>query len=136
MPNLEQTLVYKWLNEVWNKGNIDIAESLMHENATRHGLGDIDSNLPGPEGFRTFYANFKKDFTNIDIQMEDAIKEDGIEAVRCTVHALHIPTNKEVNFSGICWAKCEHGKIKEAWNSFDFLKMYQQIGLLKLSESV
>lgn len=129
MPNPQETLIYKWLDEVWNKGNIDIAESLMHEDAIRHGLSEADSNDPGPNGFRTFYANFKKNFTNIDVQVDDAIKEDGIEAARCTVHALHIPTNKEVNFSGICWVKCEHGKIKEAWNSFDFLTMHEQTGL-------
>ena len=134
MPNLQQTLVYKWLDEVWNKGNIDIAESLMHDDAIRHGLDAIDAEEPGPNGFRTFYANFKKKFTNINIQMEDAIKEDGIEAVRCTVQALHIPTNRNVNFTGICWVKCEDGKIKEGWNSFDFLTMYQQMGF-KLTDS-
>ena len=134
MPNPHQTLVQKWLDEVWNKGNIEIAESLMHENAIRHGIAEKDANEPGPSGFRKFYETFKKDFTNIDMEMDEAIKVDGHEAVRCTVHALHVPSNKKVDFTGICWAKCDNGKISEAWNSFDFLTMYRQIGYKLVQE--
>jgi predicted ester cyclase len=29
----------------------------------------------------------------------------------------------------MCIARIENGKIAEAWNNFDFLSMYQQLGM-------
>jgi predicted ester cyclase len=39
------------------------------------------------------------------------------------------PTNKAANITGICIARIEDGKIAEGWNNFDFLSMYQQLGM-------
>jgi predicted ester cyclase len=35
---------------------------------------------------------------------------------------------KDVNFTGIVIARFSDGKIVEAWNAFDFLSMYKQLG--------
>ena len=39
------------------------------------------------------------------------------------------PTNKAVSITGMCIARVENGKIVEGWNNFDFLSMYQQLGM-------
>jgi predicted ester cyclase len=44
-----------------------------------------------------------------------------------------LPTNKPVEFTGLTIVKVKDGKIVEAWNQFDFMKMYTQIGVLKLN---
>jgi predicted ester cyclase len=36
-----------------------------------------------------------------------------------------------VEFTGISILRVENGKIVEAWNNFDFMKMHQQLGALK-----
>ena len=44
-------------------------------------------------------------------------------------------TGKPVAFEGMLmfrvWVR--DGKVVEAWNSFDFLKMFQQMGVVKLA---
>ncbi|MEI9897130.1 MAG: ester cyclase [Chthoniobacter sp.] len=37
-------------------------------------------------------------------------------------------TNKPIKFSGVVIARVEGGKLAEAWDSWDFLGLYQQIG--------
>lgn len=83
---------------------------------------------PG-EGFKIFYNNFKSQFRNINIEIEDVVTQDDIESARTIVNAVHAETGSPVTFSGICMARISNGKIAEAWNQYDFLNMYNQIGL-------
>jgi predicted ester cyclase len=39
------------------------------------------------------------------------------------------PTNRPVQLHGMVIARTKDGKIAEVWNNFDFLSLYQQIGL-------
>jgi predicted ester cyclase len=39
-------------------------------------------------------------------------------------------TGKPAVFSGMCIARIRDGQIVEAWNSFDFLTFYQQLGVV------
>ena len=127
MHNVQSTLLYKWFNEVWNNGDESAIDKLMTQNATAHGIGG-DKPVQGAAAFKNFYNDFKGQFRDIRIDVDDVISEDGIETARTTVHAVHADTNKPVEFSGICMVKVEDGKIAEAWNNYDFLNMYQQIG--------
>ncbi|MCW3107075.1 MAG: hypothetical protein JWQ09_1581 [Segetibacter sp.] len=124
MRNTNSTLQYKWFNEVWNNGNESAINDLMTEDAIAHGLTD----QRGPEAFKTFYNNFKKQFSNIDIEVEDVVVQDDMEVSRCKVKAIETATGKPVEFSGTCMTQIKDGKIAEAWNHFDFLSMYQQLG--------
>ena len=42
-------------------------------------------------------------------------------------------TGKPVAFEGMLTFRVRDGKVVEAWNSFDFLKMFQQMGVVKLA---
>ncbi len=127
MKNIHSTTLYKWFTEVWNNGNINAIEELMADQAVAHGIRDENSQR-GPEGFKEFYNNFKSGFSNVNVTVEDVVSENDIEVARCKVTATQVPSGKPVEFSGLCMAKIEDGKIAEAWNQFDFLSMYQQLG--------
>ena len=47
------------------------------------------------------------------------------------VSASHRP-GQPVEFSGMTIVRIKDGKITEAWNEFDFMKMYQTLGALTL----
>lgn len=127
MKNIKSTLLYKWFTEVWNKDNEEAIEGLMTTNSNAHGI--LKEGQPkGAEGFKSFYREFRSQFHNIQIDIEDVITQDNVESARTTVHAIHTPTNKNVTFTGICMVRVEDGKIAEAWNNYDFLSMYQQLG--------
>ena len=42
-------------------------------------------------------------------------------------------TGKPVAFEGMLMFRVRDGKVVEAWNSFDFLKMFQQMGVMSLT---
>ena len=42
-------------------------------------------------------------------------------------------TGKPVAFEGMLMFRVRAGKVVEAWNSFDFLKMFQQMWVVKLA---
>jgi predicted ester cyclase len=35
-----------------------------------------------------------------------------------------------MEIEGMCIVRIEHGKIVEAWNNFDFMRLYQQLGVI------
>ena len=127
MRNTQSTLLYRWFDEVWNNGDKNAIDQILAADLEVHGLV-MEPGQKGAEGFKTFYENFRKEFHNIVVNVEDSISEDDVQAVRATVNATHTASNKNVNFSGMCMARIEDGKIAEAWNNFDFLEMYQQLG--------
>ena len=43
------------------------------------------------------------------------------------------PTDKPVEFTGMTMVRVKDGKIVEAWNNFDFMAMFQQLGALQVS---
>ncbi len=62
------------------------------------------------------------------------IAEGDKVAARCSVRDKHTgdhlgvaASNAPVEFTGITIARIKDGKIVEAWNNFDFMKMFQQI---------
>jgi predicted ester cyclase len=66
--------------------------------------------------------------------VEDLIAEGDKSAVRCSVPGMHTGAlgvaagNVPVEFTGIAIVRIEEGKIVEAWNNFDFLRMNKQTG--------
>lgn len=127
MPNVASTLLYRWFNAVWNQGNEFAIDELMAEDAIAHGIsGD---GLQGPEGFKSFYREFREQFDDIQIEVHDVVSEGDHESARCTVRATKHDSRIPVRFDGSCMVRVDNGKIAEAWNYFDFLGMNQQLGM-------
>jgi steroid delta-isomerase-like uncharacterized protein len=129
-------LMQRWFEEVWNKGREEAIDEMFADEGVANGLVD-DSGQPlrGPAGFKPFFRRFREAFPEIEVVVEDTVSEGDKVAARCTVRGTHrgdslglAATNKPVEFTGICIARVRHGKIVEAWNNFDFMTMFQQIG--------
>ena len=67
----------------------------------------------------------------------DVVAEGDKVAARCSVRGKHegdfmetTATQAPVEFTGIAIVRIDKGKIVEAWNNFDFMTMYKQIGHL------
>ena len=73
----------------------------------------------------------------MEVIVEDQIAEGDLVATRCSVRGKHTgdslgfaATHSPVEFSGITITRISDGKIVEAWNNFDFMKMYRQLGTI------
>ncbi len=134
-------LVRRWFEEVWNKGREEAIDELFDEKGVAHGLaGDAGGELRGPEGFKPFYRRFRDAFPDIEVVVEDTVVEGDKVAARCSVRGRHqsdslgfAATNQPVEFDGICIVRVRDGKIAEAWNNFDFMAMFVQVGAVQFN---
>jgi steroid delta-isomerase-like uncharacterized protein len=133
-----KALIRRWFEEVWNKGRADAIPEMFAADGVAHGLSDDAANpLRGPAGFQPFHAQFREAFPNIEVVVEDQIAEGDRVATRCSVRGKHTgdslgfaATQNAVEFTGVTITRISDGKIVEAWNNFDFMKMYKQLGAI------
>ena len=132
-------LVRRWFEEVWNKGREEAVDEMFAEEGVANGLVDESGEpLRGPSGFKPFFRKFREAFPEIEVTVEDTVSEGDKVAARCTVRGSHrgdtlgfAATNRPIEITGICIARINDGKIVEAWNNFDFMTMFQQLGTIK-----
>jgi steroid delta-isomerase-like uncharacterized protein len=136
----KDAFIRRWFEEVWNRGREDAIDEMFAEEGVANGLVD-DSGQPlrGPAGFKPFFRKFREAFPEIEVTVEDTVSEGDKVAARCTVRGSHrgdslglAATDKPVEFTGICIVRVSDGKIVEAWNNFDFMSMFQQLGAVNL----
>lgn len=133
-----KALVRRWFEEVWNNGRVDAIAEMLSDDAVVHGLAeDASQPLRGPAGFLPFHAQFREAFPEINVVVEDQIAEGDLVATRCSVRGKHAgdslgfaATQSPVDFTGVAITRINEGKIVEAWNNFDFMKMYRQLGAI------
>jgi steroid delta-isomerase-like uncharacterized protein len=138
MSEENKALMIRWFAEVWNEGNANRIGDMLTDDVVIHGLNDTNGNaVTGIDAFRAFHAQFREAFPDILITVEDVIAEGDKVVARCSVEAKHTgeslgiaATNSSVDFTGIAIVRVSDGMIAEAWNSFDFLTMNQQLGIL------
>jgi steroid delta-isomerase-like uncharacterized protein len=132
-----KALVRRWFEEVWNQGRADAISEMFAAEGIAHGLLEESQRpLKGAAGFKPFHENFRGAFPDIQVIVEDVIAEGDKVVARCSVRGTHtgdhlgvVATNSTVEFTGMTIARIMDGKIVEAWNNFDFLRMNKQIGV-------
>ena len=140
MDVAKKVLMHRWFEEVWNKKNEAVIDELLAADALIYGLGnDPTRAIRGPDEFRPFWKAFTSAFPDLQIAVESTISEDDKVVARCAVRGTHMgdglgfpATGKRVHMNGIVIATIRDGKLIEGWNSFDFLMLYSQLGLMKV----
>ena len=138
MSEQNKALIRRWFEEVWNQGRADAISEMLAADAIVHGLSeDAAKPLRGPAGFLPFHAQFREAFPQIEVIVEDTIAEGDKVVARCSVKGKHTgdslgfkATQAMAEFTGIAIVRVKDGKFIEAWNNFDFMKMYKQLGAI------
>jgi predicted ester cyclase len=141
MSDRYETIAHRWFEEVWNKKREEAIDEMMHEDCVAHGLNDGEGNpLRGPSGFKTLFFAFIEAYPDLHVTVEETVSEGDKIAARCRVTGTHsgegigvAPTQKSIEFTGLVMIHVRDGKFIEGWNQFDFMNMYQQLGVLSLT---
>jgi len=138
MAATPEALARTWFTKVWNDGSEAAIHEMLAPDAKMYGLPTPDGKpLVGPADFVPFWRKFRTAFPDMKITVERAVEQGDMVAVHCRVVGRHTgdalgfaASHKPVEMWGMGIARVEDGRIVETWNSFDFLTLYQQIGLL------
>jgi predicted ester cyclase len=131
-------VVRAWFKEVWIDGDENAIDRYFAKDGIAHGLPAPDGKpLTGPSAFKPFVKQFRTAFPNMHIEVLRTITEGPYVCAHCRVTGTHsgpgfgpAPTDGPIDFSGMTIVRVENDTIKEAWNSFDFMSLYQQIKLM------
>ena len=137
MPLPPEQIARTWFDQVWNQGSEQAIDQLMAPHATFHGLAPpAAAPVVGPDGFKPFFRQFREAFPDIHIDIDKLVAQGDTVAVHCTVTGTHggdalgaAATHRPFRITGMGMARIENGRIAEAWNAFDFIALYQQLGL-------
>ena len=133
MSEVPDTVVRRWFKEVWDEGREDSIDSLMAPYGVAYGLPG--GPIHGPTAFKPLFRMFRDALGDLSIEVVRTVCDADVVAAHCHVTGRHSgggfgagPTDQPVDFWGVALIRIEDAKIVEAWNCFDLLCMYQQIG--------
>src|SRR4051812_39267339 len=91
----------------------------------------------GPAAFKPFFQAFRDAFPDITIRILRTVCEGDLVACHCGVTGTHKgrglgveATGAPIEIYGMAMAVIRDGQIHEGWNCFDFMSLYQQVGML------
>jgi predicted ester cyclase len=130
-------LLDRYMTEVWNNGNYDVAYELVHPEMIVHGAGGQDIKS-GPEGIVALIKTWRAAFPNGRMVVHDVISQGDLFADRLTWVGTQTgefygipPTGKQVNCTSIGFDRVVDGQITEGWGELDMLGMMQQLGAVR-----
>ena len=133
-PQQNKALIHRFYEEVWNNGNLDVADDIFAADYARHDLRPGNA-LPGPEGQKKIAADFRAAFPDLHMTVDLMLAEDDMVAARWTTEGTNTgpwaavpPTGKRVKFSGVNIFRIGYGRVVELWNHRDDLGVMQQLG--------
>ena len=121
-------LIHSWIDEVVNKGNMDIIDKLMH--VDYYGVG----------GTREEYKQdaLRQSFPDGIHTVEDIAADGNKVWVRYTIRGTYtgtpffgIPVNgNKIEVTNVCIYHIKDGKIIKIWGIVDMLSFWQQLGVI------
>jgi predicted ester cyclase len=123
------------LEELFEKGNLDAADELIHPDFDNHEAPP--DNPQGPEGLKETITWLRGLWGPMRADIEDMICEGNKVVARVTMHGRHVgeflgrqPTGKEFAAKQIHIWRLEDGKVIEHWSVGDDLGQALQLGLI------
>ena len=108
-----KAFVQRYIEEVWNKGNIAVLDELYEANFNSGGYG-------GVAGLKAAITSYRTSFPDLHFTLEEAIAEEDKIAYRWTARGTHqgayegiAPTGKPITVTGITILRLADGNVIE-----------------------
>lgn len=128
-------LAWKFIDEIFNKGNINEADRLVTPEFIYHARGE---DIEGLEKFKEWFSSDTGVFSDVRFTLAESLAEYGKVATAWIVEGTHdkeysgIPaTHKKFETVGISIFHFEGTKIKELWAVNDALTPALDLGIVK-----
>lgn len=140
-PDEIKAVIRRYIEEVWNKGNVDVADEVLAD--PYHAKLLIQNAVQGKEGEETpevikkACKSWRTSFPDGHMTIDEMVVEGDRVMVRFTFRGTHLgefvglaPTGNQVTQAGINIHRVVDGKIVEYADLTDRLGRWQQLGVL------
>ena len=117
-----------WFRRVWNEENADAIDELFVVDGQARGLGA--NPLIGPKDFKQFHTTLRGLLRDFDITIDKSIEEGEWISAICSLRAKSRNTGIAIEMTGSVMIRIANGRLMEAYNHWDFLGLFAQLGLL------
>jgi len=129
-----KALMRRFIDEVWNRGNLGVADELF---APSHTSPSAPSLPPGSAGTKILASMFRSAMPDYHIDIDLLVADDNQVAARLIQSGTHtggalmgIPaTGKKATWTEMGVLRVSDGKIVESWFEADMLGVMQQLGV-------
>jgi predicted ester cyclase len=135
MAEENKRIARRVLEELFEKGNFEAADELIHPNFVNHEAPP--GNPQGPAGLKETVSWLRGIWGPMGAEIEDEISEGDKVVARVTVRGRHVgeflgrpPTGKEYAVEHIHIWRMQDGKVIEHWSVRDDLGQALQLGLI------
>jgi steroid delta-isomerase-like uncharacterized protein len=131
-----KTLIRRWVEEGWNKGNRAVMDEVYLPNVVQH---DANSSLPvnSSEALKMYVNGYRAAFPDLTFTIDDLIGEGDKVQWRFTSQGTHtgalgpLPaTGKHGTVTGMVLFRFAGGQVAEVWVNLDLLGLLQQLGAI------
>lgn len=129
-----KALARRFVEDVYNQGNVDAVDLLVSDQFVRHGIGGT---MRGPQIIKDRVRVVREGFPDFHIEIEDALADGDKVVLRQTHTGTHLGEFAGVAATGVRMQTTEisilriaDGRICEGWVNVDQLTMLRQIGAL------
>jgi predicted ester cyclase len=127
--------IRRHVEEVWNKGNLDLIPELIAPNYVAHTISGTD--VKGPEGFKQqIVVATRTALPDVHYTIDSLVAEGDLVAARYIATGTFTgevagfkPTGKKVSLKSAVFHRFENGKQVEAWSYSDSLDQSRQLGI-------
>lgn len=129
-----KALVRRFYEEVWDAGNVGVANEVFDDDYVRHDLRPGQA-VPGGAGQAMIAGDFRAAFPDLRMRVDLVLAEGDLVAARWTTEGTNTgswgglpPTGRHAVFSGVNIFRIRDGKVVELWNHRDDLGLMEQLG--------
>ena len=134
MPSPSKQIVKRFLNDLWSKGNLAVADEIIAANYVQHDPATPNFGK-GPEAAKQIVTLYRSAFPDLHFTIDQIVDGDDFVTTRYTASGTHkaelrgiAATNKTVKVEGIFISRISRGKMAETWAVWDALGLMQQLG--------
>jgi steroid delta-isomerase-like uncharacterized protein len=136
MSEQNKAVVRRLFEQLWNKGDLSVADQLFTPNYDHHDPSTPDVGR-GPESEKRRATLYRTAFPDLRLTVEDIIAEGELVVARWSCRGTHkgdlsgiAPTGRQFTISGVSIARIAGGKMAEGWINWDALGLMQQLGVV------
>ena len=136
MSEQNKTAVRRLFDELWNKGNLQVADEIIAPTYQHHDASTPDMGK-GPESEKKRVNLYRTAFHDFRLNIEDLYAEGETVVARWSCRGVHkgelngiTPTGKQFAITGVTIARFSNGKIVEGFVKWDALGLMRQLGVV------